>query len=98
MSNRKQYIALLRGINIGPHKRIKMADLRQAFKSWGYSNIRTLLATGNVLFAATETNVETLQQNIEANIAETFGFDVPVIIRTLAQIQALAMADPFAGD
>ena len=91
----KTYIALLRGINIGPHKRIKMADLRQVFKSWGFTNIRTLLASGNVLFESDEADTQSLQQNIEANLAETFGFEVPVIIRTLEEIQALADADPF---
>ncbi len=91
------YIALLRGINIGRHKRIKMADLRQAFTSWGYSNIRTLLATGNVLFEAPDTAVQALQQNISVKLAETFGFDVPVIIRTRGEIQSLANANPFRG-
>ena len=93
----KTYIALLRGINIGPHKRIKMADLRRAFKAWGFSNIRTLLATGNVLFESDETDTMVLQQTIEVGLTETFGFDVPVIIRTLEEMQALADSDPFRG-
>jgi uncharacterized protein (DUF1697 family) len=93
----KTTIALLRGINIGSHKRIKMADLHQAFKSWGFTNIRTVLATGNVLFEAASTDAAALQQNIEEKLAERFGFDVPVIIRTLEEIRALADADPFQG-
>ena len=95
----KTYIALLRGINVGGHKKIKMADLRQAFKSWGFTNIRTLLASGNVLFESDETDTSddasSLQQSIEAGLAKTFGFDVAVIIRTLEEIQALVETDPF---
>ena len=48
----KTYIALLRGINVGKAKRISMADLRQLVEGCGYANVRTLLNSGNVVFAS----------------------------------------------
>lgn len=92
-----KYVAFLRGINVGGHKKIKMDDLRAAFASWGFTNIKTLLASGNVLFDSKKANSHALKQILEKNIAATFGFEVPVILRTLEEIQDLADADPFKG-
>jgi uncharacterized protein (DUF1697 family) len=91
----ERYVALLRGINVGGHKKIKMADLRQAFADWGFTNVKTLLASGNVLFEADANDPTSLQQTIETGLADTFGFEVPTIIRPFAEIEALVEADPF---
>ena len=50
-------IALIRGINVGGHKKVKMAELRKVFASLGMSQVRTILQSGNVVFRTQETNL-----------------------------------------
>ena len=59
-------IALIRGINVGGHKKIKMADLRQLFTSLGLRQVRTVLQSGNAVFAADESDLPRLQKQLEA--------------------------------
>lgn len=89
-----QYLALLRGVNLGK-RRIRMADLRAAFESWGYGNPRTLLASGNVVFESDEADPATLRSAIEQNLQKRFGFWVPAIVRTEQEIGELISAKPF---
>lgn len=90
------YVALLRGINLG-NRRIKMEDLRAAFESWGYRNVDTLLASGNVVFTADETDPTTIKAVVEDGIRSSFGFESSALIRTAPQIAALVAADPANG-
>ena len=89
------YVAFLRGINVGGNKPIKMADLQKAFESLGFRNVKTILASGNVLFAALKTPQSDLVQEIEEKLRETFGHEVGVLLRTIAGLRQLAAADPF---
>ena len=88
-----RYICLLRGINIGKHNKIKMADLRAMFTEMGVANVKTLLATGNIAFDS-ETPVPA--EDIQAAIQATFGFDISTMVHTQADIQALVARDAFA--
>jgi uncharacterized protein (DUF1697 family) len=90
-----QYVAFLRGINVGGNKKIGMERLRGAFASWGFANVKTLLASGNVLFETRKTDLRALTQTIERGINRTFGLEVSVILRTLDEIRVLAEANPF---
>ncbi len=92
-----KYVALLRGINVGGHKKIKMADLQDTFASLGFQNVKTLLASGNVLFQASETSTDALARRIEEQIETSLGFSVGVILRTIEQIQQIADSQPFKG-
>ncbi|MBM4406965.1 MAG: DUF1697 domain-containing protein, partial [Chloroflexi bacterium] len=65
-------VALLRGINVGGNKVIKMADLAKAFTSLGFANVRTLLASGNVVFEASNAKAAT-SSVIEAALEKAFG-------------------------
>jgi uncharacterized protein (DUF1697 family) len=89
-------VALLRGINLGK-RRIKMDDLRAGFTSWGYAPVKTFLAAGNVLFHAPPGDTAALAATLEELLAARYGYPVPVIIRTLAELQALVAAEPFQG-
>jgi uncharacterized protein (DUF1697 family) len=89
-----QYIALPRGINAG--HRMKMADLRAVFESLGYDRVRTVLASGNVLFEAKRTAEATLVRDLERALSATVGARIPVMIRTSAELERLADAEPFA--
>jgi uncharacterized protein (DUF1697 family) len=92
-----RYVALLRGINVGGNKPIKMDALRAAFVSQGYQNVRTLLASGNVVFDAGEADIPALTSQIEATLEDRFGHQVPVILRSLRDIRDLVETDPFQG-
>lgn len=92
-----KYVAFLRGINVGGHKKINMEELRKAFESLGFQQVKTILATGNVLFGTPETDRQVLSRAIREQIEKAFGLEVSVIIRTLKEIQALTDANPFNG-
>lgn len=92
-----RYIALLRGINVGGNKKIKMADLREMLASLGFENIKTALASGNVALDADHDDVSALKSQIEQGIETTFGFTVPVIVFAQQQINDLIEKDPFTG-
>lgn len=91
------YVALLRGINVGGNKKVPMADLKKVLETMGYKNVKTLLASGNVLFDSSEKKPATLRKDIEAALEKKFGFTVPTIIRTKDEIEKLIKTDPFAG-
>lgn len=90
-----RYVALLRGINVGGNKKVPMADLKKLLEKSGYLNVKTLLASGNVLLETQETSVLALRKKLESLLEQKFGFTVPVIIRTLDQIRAIIQLDPF---
>jgi uncharacterized protein (DUF1697 family) len=90
------YVALLRGINVGG-RQLKMEQLRTMLSKLGYQNVKTLLASGNVVFSAEKTQPEILRQTIQTHILETFDMKVAVLIRSSAEIKALIHKDPFAG-
>ncbi len=88
------YVAFLRGVNVGGHT-VKMDALKKAFEQIGLRNIQTVLASGNVLFESSSVNKEALQKDIEVHLTKTFGFSIPVIIRTKDEIEKIVAADPF---
>ncbi|UOB76580.1 DUF1697 domain-containing protein [Bacillus sp. ZJS3] len=75
------YIALLRGINVGGHKIIKMADLKQMFESIELKQVKTYIQSGNIVFES-EKDIDFLNKQIQSEIKNVFGFDVPVMLRT----------------
>ena len=87
---------LLRGINLGPHKRIAMPDLRAALEDAGYAGARTLLASGNVVVESRK-KPATVARDVEKLIRERFGVDVAIVTRTQAQLERVVARDPF-GD
>jgi uncharacterized protein (DUF1697 family) len=91
------WIALLRGINVGRNKRIAMQDLRAMLESLGYTDVRTLLQSGNALFTAASQKPETLERDISAAIKAEFGMDVAVMVRTAADLASVVTANPFVA-
>jgi uncharacterized protein (DUF1697 family) len=90
-----QYVALLRGINVGAHRRIAMADLRAVLTAAGYEDVRTFLQSGNALLGsdATPTSVA---RDVEQRIAASFNMDVAVIVRSRAELADVIARDPIA--
>ena len=91
----ERYIAFLRGINVGGHHKVPMAELRKEFEKLGYKDIVTLLNSGNVLFDAIPDSIEQLEELISADLTKSFGFSIPAIIRTSEMINGLLNSEPF---
>jgi uncharacterized protein (DUF1697 family) len=83
-------VALLRGINVGGSKKVAMATLREVFAGLGLSEIKTYVNSGNVVFSGRKASVVKL----ERAIADEFGFEVPVVIRTRDEIADVVAANP----
>ena len=82
------YISMLRGINVSGQKKIRMADLKSLYESLGLENVQTYVQSGNVVFDSEEQDVAKLRKSIEAQIESTFGFSVPVLIRSADDFRA----------
>jgi uncharacterized protein (DUF1697 family) len=91
-----KYVALLRGINVGGNKLIKMADLSRIFASLGLKNVKTYIQSGNVLFESAKSDPVALTEHIEKGLRAAVGFEVPVVLRTVAEIEAIAKLNPFS--
>jgi uncharacterized protein (DUF1697 family) len=87
---------MLRGINLGPNRRIPMADLRQSLADAGFENVKTYVQSGNIALSAT-TKPAKLESELAALIEERFGFAVPVVVRSRRQLQAVIDRDPIPG-
>ena len=92
------YVALLRAINVGGNRMIKMTALREMFEAAGATNVVTYIASGNVVFEHAERKPTTLTAKLEQVIGKRAGFAVPVILRTARELGALIEANPFAGE
>lgn len=75
-----RYVAFLRGINVGGKNIIKMADLCNAVEQAGFSEVRTFIQSGNLLFNSNETSAARLAEKVEAVINATFGLVVPTVV------------------
>ncbi len=90
------WIALLRGINVGGHNKCPMADLKACCEKLGWSNVRTYINSGNVVFESAEKNEEKLRRALEAAIEKKFGFHSDVVVRTRQELTEVLEANPFA--
>jgi len=89
-----KYAAFLRGINIGGRK-VGMQDLQQVFESLGFSNVKTFIASGNVIFESDDSDKASLVRVIEEKLKAQFGFDIVVMLRTIEELMTLMQANPF---
>jgi uncharacterized protein (DUF1697 family) len=94
-SDPTHYVALLRAVNLGRTRRVSMPRLREVLESRGHGAVRTHLASGNVLLDSTLTESE-LALELTKAIDEEFELDVPVVVRTGAEMAAVVAGDPFA--
>lgn len=92
-----KYVALLRGINVGGKNMIKMPDLKQAFVSIGMLEVSTYIQSGNVLFSS-DKNEKELIPELESVISKFFGLDIPVILRSISELEEIQKNIPFSED
>jgi uncharacterized protein (DUF1697 family) len=88
------YIALLRGINIGPHKRMKMEKLVASCAACGWANAKTYIQSGNVVLKAPKISSDALAKKLEAQILADFGFSSDVIVRSREELQKIVTGNP----
>lgn len=92
----KKYIAFLRGINVGGHRPLKMEELRELFGGLGFNNVSTHIQSGNVIFDADEeADLNFLSTKIKVQIKETFGYDIPVVLRTPSDLENTLSSFPY---
>lgn len=90
------YVVLLRGINVGRHRRIAMSDLRALLVGLGYGDVRTHLQSGNVVLESGK-SPEQLRRTIEKALADEFEVDVEIFVRTRDELADVIARDPL-GD
>ena len=74
------YVALLRGINFGGHRKVSMVDLKKTFETLGFKNVTTYINSGNVVFSHAGKDKEKIAQKIEKEIKKVFLFEVKVLV------------------
>ncbi len=89
----KQYVALLRGINVGGRNKVPMADLRSTFEADGYQAVRTYINSGNVLFES-GAPPDSLEGELEAMLERRFGFPLVVVVRSHLQLRKVVEEAP----
>jgi uncharacterized protein (DUF1697 family) len=90
------FVALLRAVNVGGTGKLRMTELKQIAEELGFGSPRTYIASGNLLFTS-ELGEAQVREKLETAIAPHMGRHVPVMVRTAAELAAVAKANPF-GD
>lgn len=94
----RRRVALFRGINVGKAKRIAMAELKATFEVLGFGDVRTLLNSGNVVYAPGRSATARDAERIAAAVAERTGVSANVLVLEAATLDAVATANPYAND
>jgi len=89
-------VSMLRGVNLGPHNRVRMAELREVYESLGFSAVETYVQSGNVAFRASGRGADRIAGRIEDGIEDRFGFRTPVVVRNAADLRGVVARNPFA--
>lgn len=89
-----QYVAFLRGINVGGNNLIKMDSLRACLEKNGFQRVATCIQSGNVLFESDERNQPRLEERIQQALFETFNKNVSVLVRSRRQLKNVVSQVP----
>ena len=92
-----QLVGFFRGINVGGNKKVPMAELKKTFESMGFKNIRTVLASGNIIFESKTESLPALTKKISSELERIFGFTVPTILKAREELENYAASQPFKG-
>lgn len=92
------YIAMLRGINVGPHKRMKMEKLRASCEALGFAGAKTYIQSGNVIFQGPKLSAGALAKKLGECIVKDFGFSSEVIPRTREEMKKVIDDNPFTKE
>jgi uncharacterized protein (DUF1697 family) len=90
-----RHVVLLRGINLGSRNRVSMPALREALEEAGFTGVQTYLQSGNVVLES-RARPETVRRKVEQLIEDRFGLEIPVVVRTRAELTSVARRNPHA--
>lgn len=90
------FVSMLRGVNLGPHRRLKMDELCSVYESLKLRDVQSFLQSGNVLFRTDAKDEDALKNRLEKSIQQRFGFSSDVILRTTAELKNVIAKNPFA--
>ena len=90
-----KYIAFIRGINVGKNKLIPMDTLKSLFSDMGFSNIKTYLRSGNVIFESENLDTDNIEREISNKIEKSFGFWVDSIVKTENDFYSVVTNNPY---
>ncbi|MDZ4181335.1 MAG: DUF1697 domain-containing protein [Candidatus Cloacimonadaceae bacterium] len=91
------YIALIRGVNVGGHNKLNMADLRAICETLHWQKVSTYINSGNVVFKTVKSDAKALGSSLSAAIKSATGLAVGVIVVSLSELEAVYAYDPFSG-
>lgn len=83
----EKYVAFLQGINVGGKNKVPMAELKKEFEKWGFTEVKTYLNSGNVIFLSVKDDLGYLKEQIEVKLEASFGFEIPVLVITKARLE-----------
>jgi uncharacterized protein (DUF1697 family) len=90
----ERHVAFLRGMNLGG-RRIKNEELRREFEVLGFAEVSCFRASGNVIFESEEGDEDALTRRIESGLGEALGYEVPVFLRSAAELGKISACEPF---
>jgi uncharacterized protein (DUF1697 family) len=89
-----EYVAFLRGINVGGRGAVTMEDLKKAFEACGFKDVKTIATSGNVAFSASMTEAAVVKK-AEAELKKRLGRETPVHVRSVDELRKMVRADPY---
>lgn len=92
------FVALLRGVNVGKAKRVPMAELRALLAGLGYTQVATLLNSGNAVFRASKGSAAKHAADIAAAIASKLDVEVPVIVKSAKELADIVAENPIRAE
>jgi uncharacterized protein (DUF1697 family) len=92
------HVALLRGINLGGHKKVPMAELREVVASLGHADVATYIQSGNVVFSTGQSDTAALAAALEEAIAQTIGVQARVVVLSREDLTQVVRDNPYAGE
>lgn len=94
-SSKQTYISMLRGINVGGHRKVKMDDLKILYENLQLKNVTTYIQSGNVVFQSNIQSCKALADLISKQIYQQFQLDVPVIVKNIEEFNDVYENNPF---
>jgi len=89
-----RYVAFLRAIKVGG-RRVRMAHLRKLVEALGLFNVKTFIASGNMIFDSPAEDTRKLEHRIEDHLRESLGYEVATFVRTASEPAEVALYSPF---
>ncbi|MFT5217278.1 MAG: hypothetical protein ACI83H_002415 [Glaciecola sp.] len=94
----KTYIALLKGINVGGHKKVPMPGLCELLTKSGFENVQTYIQSGNVILQSSKSDISVIEKNIQESIMDHFGFEISVLVKTRSDLKRIFNDSPFSEE